>query len=171
MEIEVKAKIDDKERVVKALLSLGFTFLRKEFHEDIYFNGIDRDFKETDEALRVRDSNGKYFLTYKGPKLDKISKSREEIEVEVKDKEKMIKILEKLGFKKVRVIKKVREVYKLNDITACIDEVEGLGLFLELEKEGSLEDVEKLLNILDKLNLRNNIIRKSYLELLEEGIK
>ncbi|WP_456471499.1 class IV adenylate cyclase [Methanocaldococcus sp.] len=169
MEIEVKAKIDNKDEIINKLKSLGFTFLRREVQEDIYFNGIDRDFKETDEALRVRDSNNTYFLTYKGPKLDNISKSREEIEVKIEDKDKMVKILEKLGFKRSLTVRKVREVYKFRDILACIDEVEGLGLFLELEKEGNLEDVEKLLNILKKLNLNNKIIRESYLEMLMKG--
>ena len=36
-------------------------------------------------------------MTYKGPKIDKISKTREEIEVKIEDGHKMEKILEKLG--------------------------------------------------------------------------
>ncbi|WP_423792250.1 class IV adenylate cyclase [Methanocaldococcus indicus] len=171
-EIEVKAKIDNKEEIIKKLKSLNFSFVKKEYQEDIYFNGIDRDFKETDEALRIRDVCGNYYLTYKGPKLDKISKSREEIEVRIEDKEKMKNILKKLGFKEVRVIKKCREIYKKdNNITVCIDDVEGLGTFIELEKEAeeyNKNDVQELLNLLELLNIsKENIITKSYLEMME----
>ncbi|ACV24264.1 class IV adenylate cyclase [Methanocaldococcus fervens] len=171
IEVEVKVKIDDKDKIAEQLKNLGFKFVKKKFQEDIYFNGIDRDFRETDEALRIRDEDGKFFVTYKGPKIDKISKTREEIEVGIEDKEKMRQIFIKLGFKEVPPIRKVREIYKKDDIGASIDEVEGLGLFLELEK--SIPDINKkdkvldeLMEILKSLNIsRENIIRKSYLEL------
>ena len=89
IEVEIKIKIDNKDEIAEKLENLGFVFVRKKFQEDIYFNGIDRDFRETDEALRIRDEDGNFFVTYKGPKIDKISKTREEIEVKIEDKEKM----------------------------------------------------------------------------------
>ncbi|MEO2117428.1 MAG: class IV adenylate cyclase [Methanocaldococcus sp.] len=171
IEVEIKVKIDDKDKVVEQLKKLGFKFIKKKFQEDIYFNGIDRDFRETDEALRIRDEDGTFFVTYKGKKIDKISKTREEIEVKIEDKEKMRQIFKKLGFKEVPPIRKIREIYKKGDIEASIDDVEGLGLFLELEK--SVIDInekdsalEELIEILKALNIsKDNIIRKSYLEL------
>ena len=171
IEVEIKVKIDDKDEVVEQLKNLGFKFIKKKFQEDIYFNGIDRDFRETDEALRIRDEDGNFFVTYKGPKIDKISKTREEIEVRIEDKEKMRQIFKRLGFKEVKPIKKIREIYRKGDIEASIDDVEGLGLFLELEK--SISDInekdkvlEELIEILKALNIsKDNIIRKSYLEL------
>ena len=171
IEVEIKVKIDDKDKVVEQLKNLGFKFIKKKFQEDIYFNGIDRDFRETDEALRIRDEDGNFFVTYKGPKIDKISKTREEIEVRIEDKEKMRQIFKKLGFKEVPPIRKIREIYKKGDIEASIDDVEGLGLFLELEK--SISDInekdrilDELMGILKSLNIsKDNIIRKSYLEL------
>ncbi|XRO76260.1 class IV adenylate cyclase [Methanocaldococcus sp. 10A] len=171
IEVEIKVKIDDKDKVVEQLKNLGFKFIKKKFQEDIYFNGIDRDFKETDEALRIRDEDGNFFVTYKGPKIDKISKTREELEVNIEDKEKMRQIFKKLGFKEVPPIRKIREIYKKGDIEASIDDVEGLGLFLELEKAISdINEKERVLNelidILKSLNISSdNIIRKSYLEL------
>ncbi|AIJ06403.1 adenylyl cyclase CyaB [Methanocaldococcus bathoardescens] len=171
IEVEIKVKIDDKDKVVEQLKNLGFKFIKKKFQEDIYFNGIDRDFRETDEALRIRNEDGNFFVTYKGPKIDKISKTREEIEVKIENKEKMRQIFKKLGFKEVPPIRKIREIYKKGDIEASIDDVEGLGLFLELEK--SISDInekdrilEELMDILKSLNIsKDNIIRKSYLEL------
>ncbi|NPA62050.1 MAG: class IV adenylate cyclase [Methanococci archaeon] len=171
IEVEIKVKINNKEEISKKLEELGFKYIKRKFQEDIYFNGIDRDFKKTDEALRIRDEDGNFFITYKGPKLDNISKTREEIEVKIEDKEKMRKILKKLGFKEVPPIRKIREIYKKGDIEASIDEVDSLGIFLELEKSvKSMEEKDnalaEILNILKALNISNdNIIRKSYLEL------
>jgi adenylate cyclase class 2 len=171
IEVEIKVRIKNKEEIAEKLKKLGFKFIKKKFQEDIYFNGIDRDFRKTDEALRIRDDNGTYYVTYKGPKIDRISKTREEIEVRIDDKEKMRMIFKKLGFREVRPIRKVREIYKKDDITASIDDVEGLGLFLELEKNiyninEKDEALKELMEILKALNIsRDNTIRKSYLEL------
>ncbi|CAB3287961.1 Adenylate cyclase [Methanocaldococcus lauensis] len=176
IEVEIKVKIDNKDEIIEKLKKFGFKFIKKKFQEDIYFNGIDRDFRKTDEALRIRDDDGTFFITYKGPKLDNISKTREEIEVKIEDKEKMRLILKKLGFKEVLPIRKIREIYKKGDIIASIDNVEGLGLFLELEKSISDSEITKkdeilneLLDLLKSLNIsKDKIIRKSYLELRGE---
>ena len=171
IEVEIKVRIKNKDEIAERLKKLGFKFIKKKFQEDIYFNGIDRDFRKTDEALRIRDDNGTYYVTYKGPKIDRISKTREEIEVRIDDKEKMRMIFKKLGFREVRPIRKVREIYKKDDITASIDDVEGLGLFLELEKNiyninEKDEALKDLMEILKALNIsKDNTIRKSYLEL------
>jgi adenylate cyclase class 2 len=171
IEVEIKVRIKNKDEIAERLKKLGFKFIKRKFQEDIYFNGIDRDFRKTDEALRIRDEDGTYYVTYKGPKIDRVSKTREEIEVKIDDKEKMRLIFKKLGFKEVRPIRKVREIYKKEDITASIDDVEGLGLFLELEKNiyninEKDEALEELMETLKALNIsKDNTIRKSYLEL------
>jgi len=171
IEVEIKVRIKNKDEIAERLKKLGFKFIKRKFQEDIYFNGIDRDFRKTDEALRIRDEDGTYYVTYKGPKIDKVSKTREEIEVKIDDKEKMRLIFKKLGFKEVRPIRKVREIYKKEDITASIDDVEGLGLFLELEKNiyninEKDEALKELMETLKALNIsKDNTIRKSYLEL------
>jgi len=171
IEVEIKVRIKNKDEIAERLKKLGFKFIKRKFQEDIYFNGIDRDFRKTDEALRIRDEDGTYYVTYKGPKIDRVSKTREEIEVKIDDKEKMRLIFKKLGFKEVRPIRKVREIYKKEDITASIDDVEGLGLFLELEKNiyninEKDEALKELMETLKALNIsKDNTIRKSYLEL------
>ena len=83
IEVEVKAKIDNFEDMEKKLENLGAIKSKKEFQEDIYFNSPIVDFAKTDEALRIRttkENNEKnIFITYKGPKIDSKSKTREEI--------------------------------------------------------------------------------------------
>ena len=97
IEVELKGYADSKvfERVKES-----FKFLRREYHEDTYYQHPCRDFSRTDEALRirVRRFNGHFeaFLTYKGPKIDEVSKTREEIEAMVEDEELVPQTVEKL---------------------------------------------------------------------------
>jgi len=65
---------------------------------DIYYNSPCRDFGKTDEALRLRNEGGQIFLTYKGKKLDAMSKTRKEVEVEVAGFDNMEDVLLSLGF-------------------------------------------------------------------------
>jgi len=138
-------------------------FLGERLEEDIYFSSPIKNFKETDEALRIRKSQGNTILTYKGPKIDKISKSREEIETFVSGDIKII--LERLGFNKFIEIKKKRKLYQYNEFMISIDDVEGLGEYIEVElKSEKKEDVKKIEHLFDILYLDSE--RRSYLELL-----
>ena len=99
---------------------------------DTYFAAPHRDFAKTDEALRIRSLDGQAVLTYKGPKLDSVSKTREELETPV-DEATTTGILHALGFSEAGVVRKKREVFRAGEITVCLDAVEGLGEFLEVE--------------------------------------
>ncbi|WP_461865129.1 class IV adenylate cyclase [Thermococcus sp.] len=177
IEIELKGYAD--ERIFEKVRA-KFEFMRRERQEDVYFQHPCRDFAETDEALRIRIKkfNGHFeaFLTYKGPKLDSISKTREEIEVPINDVEAYLTILRHLGFKEVISVEKTREKYYVEKgVTITLDEVEGLGKFVEIEElagEGAdIEgEVKKLRRILMELGVRK-FERKSYLELLQRGMK
>ncbi len=165
MEVEVKFKVEGD--VLKRIESIA-EFLKEVREEDYYFNHPCRDFRESDEALRIRKSDG-VFLTYKGPKVDAETKTREEIEVEIDEFEKAFKMLERLGFKFVAKVSKVRRIYALNDVKVTMDRVEGLGEFVEIELESEeLEEGKKrIFEIAKALGLKNPI-RESYLELLSK---
>lgn len=174
IEIELKGYANDKvfERVRET-----FEFMRKEVHEDIYFAHPCRDFSKTDEALRIRIKrfNGHFeaLLTYKGPKIDEISKTRREIEVSIDNVDAYIELLYALGFREVLTIKKTREKYYVEKgVTITLDEIEDLGKFVEIEKlekdERKIkEEVKRLKMILESLGIKQ-FERKSYLELLIE---
>lgn len=55
-EVEIKAALGDitAEEIEKRAQSRGFIYARTLEENDVYFNGNDRDFMKTDEALRVR---------------------------------------------------------------------------------------------------------------------
>lgn len=183
LEAELKASLAgvSAEAVLDRALALGFAPEEWVRETDIYFNGNDRDFRRTDEALRLRsvrhlpDGGGACLLTYKGPKLDRVSNARTEHETAVSDGEPAKKLLEALGFQQFAVVEKVRRTYRLKDVKLCLDEVTGLGSFLELEIVAPSEDcraaaVDRLLALLDELGVaRDRLSRRSYLEQLLAG--
>jgi len=166
MEIEIKCYCDDDEKIKKNLQEIGARFIEKRTESDIYFNHPSRNFGETDEALRLRTVNGKCLITYKGPKVSRITKARVEHETETEDFETMKNILLSLGFFESGIVKKERHIFSFGGIEISIDYVEGLGTFVEIEKIGELKDeIEKeLFDIAAKLGL-SKFERRSYLEL------
>ena len=168
IEVEVKARAEkDTQEKIKAL---GAKLLKVENHHDLYFNSPLRDFKVSDEALRIRIKEEGARLTYKGPKLDQETKSRLEWTVKIDDPVQMGQILLVLGFELSAEVCKRRTKYSFGDIVIALDEVEGLGSFLEVEAVGDIGwemQRTKVLSVLAGLGLGGSI-RSSYLELLEE---
>ena len=118
IEIEIKAKITNPKLAFEKIKKIGGEYSHTEIQRDIYFNGKSKDFKKTDEALRIREiPDGDDFiniLTFKGPKLDSETKTRKEIEVTIDNKENMTDILINLGYKPSAIVNKVRRIAILN---------------------------------------------------------
>lgn len=170
IEIEIKARADH-DALRRKLKQEGAALERTVEQTDIYFNAPDRDFGRTDEALRLRNEGGQIFLTYKGKKLDPLSKTRKEVDVEVADFSKMEDILLSLGYKKTLQVHKMRELYHLEGALVCMDNVNGLGEFVELETlaadEGDIpQRRDFLIRTLRRLGVSGELIRESYLEML-----
>lgn len=181
-EVEVKVPIADIEMMEQKLLALGARFLNAEVQIDTYVDHPCRAFGKTDEAVRVRTrqpvgntkpapSRSINELTYKGPKVDKKTKTRLEYTVGIDDTDSLSAILESLGFKRVGKIIKKRKFYSLREITISIDDVESVGLFLELESiahsKKEMESAKKtIFDLLDELGFDpRQSIRDSYLQL------
>jgi len=168
LEVEVKLRVGPE--ALEKLKGLA-KYLGEKVEEDLYFNfdcegGCCRDFAKTDEAIRVRRSD-KCYLTYKGPKVGKEVKAREEIEFEVGDCEKVKKFLEKLCLKPVITVKKRRKLFKYGNLTITFDEVEGLGTFVEIEGFGE-EAKEEVLRAWKELFPEAEKVDKTYLEMILE---
>ena len=177
IEVEVKAKIENFQDMEKKLEKLGAIKSKKEFQEDIYFNSPIVDFAKTDEALRIRttkeNDSENIFITYKGPKIDSKSKTREEIEINIEDSAKCAKIFETLGFNKVRAVKKNRQYYKYENFEISLDDVEGLSPYMEIEialEDGTdyNEAQNRIFELFSELGIEDGFERTSYLELLEK---
>ena len=105
---------------------------------DTYFQSPINDFQQTDEALRIRQIHTKektqtVEVTYKGPKLGNDMKVREELTISTEKYSDTLKIFERLGFRSVAEIKKKRVNWKKDSIVISLDEVIGLGTFIEAE--------------------------------------
>ncbi|MEX2684972.1 MAG: class IV adenylate cyclase [Candidatus Sigynarchaeota archaeon] len=181
LEIEIKAKIPSVEQLAERITKAGAIFECDLVHEDYYFDKPAKlgSFARTDEALRLRVSRnvteGKVeaFLTYKGPKVDATTKTREEIDVGVADAGKVRRLLTMIGFKEVIVIKKVRKHYLHGEIGIMLDRVEGLpDPYMEVEivvdDEATLDARrEQLFRYLAGFGIgRDMSERRSYLELV-----
>lgn len=173
IEVEAKAHAKDLDSIEKKILEMGGKLVWQGEEKDTYFAHPVRDFAKTDEALRVREEEGKYFLTYKGPKLDSETKTREEIAIRVDDFQSITDILKNLGFNEYGVVKKHRKKMLLGKYEVCLDSVGNLGEFVEIEiltpshlMSHEVDELrEEVLEILGQLGLTRTE-RRSYLELL-----
>lgn len=165
--MEVEAKFRLKEGVLEKIEKIA-SFVEEKEEFDLYFTHPCRDFAKTDEALRLRVEK-KVKMTYKGPRIDGETKTREEINVQIDDFESAVRLLEALGFKKFRSVKKTRRIFRIDDAVICVDRVEGLGDFIEIEVK-SLAEKEEIFRIAEILGYsREESIRASYLELKIRG--
>lgn len=144
---------------------------------DTYYDHPTRDFAETDEVLRLRRESPRdegdevAVLTYKGPRVDDRSKSRQEVETGLDDPAATDGILHALGFDAAATVEKSRERYALDGFVIALDEVAGLGQFVEVEAEGEVAAIETLregaFEVCRALDLDpDESVRTSYLGLL-----
>lgn len=191
IEVEVKVQISDPSSLRQEFEKQGGIYKLSLIHEDTYYNmpkGL-RNLAFTDEALRIRNSiefsreekkrpkSSICYFTYKGKKVDKVSKSRKEVEVVFDDAKSLKEILSVLGFREIFTVKKERELYEFeykdNRIEALIDYLPILKTYF-LEVEIIAESIEQLEEKRDLLfnflylfgYSKYDSIRESYLELI-----
>ncbi len=147
---------------------------------DLYFSHPARDFSQTDEALRLRRTDNETCITYKGPKLDSTTKTRREIELPLPDDfDSFRTLLEVLGFRPVLEVRKKRisgtVVWQNREVILSVDEVAGLGNYLEMELLSEPEQLAAasscLHSLATHLGLKNSE-RRGYIQLLlDQGAK
>jgi adenylate cyclase class 2 len=179
LEVEMKFPVAAFAPVERRLADWGAQPLPPCTNADHYFNAPDRDFGTTDEALRLRRIGTVNHITYKGPKRPGPAKVRTEIEVALAEGDgparDFIAILENLGYRPVAVVRKHRRGYHLQRegyaLEVCLDDVEGLGRFAEVEILAPEEELDKanaaLQRVAADLGLSGSE-RRSYLEMLLE---
>ncbi len=179
LEIEVKFTVADRSALERRLLERQAPADAPRQDEDHYFNAPDRDFAQTDEAFRMRRIGQANFVTYKGPKLDRETKTRTEIEVPLAEGDAaatdFARLLTQLGYRPVAIVRKQRQVYHLSEdgfaVEVCLDEVDGLGSFAELEIIAPHAQLDAAKAVLARLTTEFGLgpsERRSYLQLLLE---
>ena len=182
IEVEVKLPVENLDSIKEKLLKMGFEETGCIEERDTYFDNQQGEIRANGEALRVRETKdhfsgkSRYQINFKGKKLDACTMTREELETGVENGAVCRNILQAIGYlpAEPEVIKN-RTMLRKEPVTACLDNVHGLGEFLELEiladseekKETALEQIE---NILNSLGYRiSDTVRMSYLSMLQKN--
>ena len=174
-EVELKVRADHDE-VREQLDEADATLVGTAEQGDVYYDAPDRNFAETDEALRVRtertDEETETRLTYKGPLVEQASKTREEAKTTVGDSDALSDILSGLGYEPAAEVHKERTRFRMREYTVTLDRVDGLGEFVEVETEveNDIETArEGARDVMETIGLDpDEQIRTSYLGLLLE---
>ena len=170
LEVESKYRSPGNEKIEKALLRLGAKKISTQSMEDVYFAHPSRDFGKTDEALRLRKHDAGSELTYKGPRMKTDnSKAREEVTLKTDNPLTAQRIVERLGFKGFLIVKKTRSSYVLDKLRVDVDNVDGLGEYVELEVlTESPERAASLLELARKELDLEKLEPRTYLEMIVE---
>jgi adenylate cyclase class 2 len=178
-EVELKFSLSGPERICRNADALGAQWSTPIRQCDTYFAHPSRDFAVTDEAFRLRTVGDRHWLTYKGPLVDRETKTRQEVEVPLADgpltAQQVTAMLAGLGFREVRRVQKTRRSAHVSwqncDVEISLDEVDGLGSFVEIEiiaDEARWEAAKSTaMSLAGHLNL-STTERRSYLQLLIE---
>jgi adenylate cyclase, class 2 len=179
-EVEQKFVLADPAAVAAKLSALGARAVGECEQVDCYLSHPVRDFSLSDEALRIRQVDGRSLVTYKGPKIDRETKTRQEIELALPEgpttAQDFGRLFAALGFAPVGEVRKKRRTFELAwqgyDVEAALDSVTGLGEFVELEISATEKTLDAarsaLISLATSLQLGTSE-RRSYLELLLEG--
>lgn len=140
-EIEIKYRVPDHEALARRLEKTGAHADEPRDQVDRFYTSLSRDFAQTGEAVRIRSEGADNYVTYKGPRWQGPTKTRQEIELAFapgeEAREKMGAFLEALGFKALAQVQKRRRTFhassKGRPIEVVLDTVEGIGLFAEVE--------------------------------------
>jgi adenylate cyclase class 2 len=170
LEVETKIRVADLSLVRRRLGDLGAKQSGVSTQRDVYLNAPYRDFAVTDEALRIRYTDDFTEVTYKGAKIPTSGlKTRPEVNLHVDSGERFEELMQGLGFTPVAEVKKTREEYRWKGASIALDEVEGLGTFVEIEviTEKSAASAERLVEEIQKeIGIEGPHITVSYLEML-----
>ncbi len=156
-EIELKFKVNNLNEIIEKLEDKNCKLSEKLVQYDtIYVENLSNvESTEGSIWLRVRKENDKIELNYK--KQSKNLMESEEIEFVVSSYEKANLFLKSLGYKPWVEVNKIRRNTKYKDCNICIDEVEKLGSFIELEllinKNDDIDYEHQLLDIAKELNI------------------
>lgn len=151
-EIEVLVKLFDKKKDVLNVLGRFRHSGKSRVLDSYYFHpklNILRPEKNgrLRECLRLRAEDGKYFIAYKKDYFNShdVWKYSDEHETVVDSFEAISRILKHLGFKVLVKVDNTKHKFVHGDYEIVVEEVKGLGLFLEAEYKGnSRTDPEKI---------------------------
>lgn len=170
IELEAKIRVENFTDLRRRLRLASARRLGVRLEQNIFFDDESANLRRNDCGLRLRQmrSGGKgpmtCVLTYKGPRQPGRLKRREELELPLSDATAAAAILNRLGYRRAMMFEKRRESWLIRHCRIELDEVKGLGRFVEVEGPNA----KAIGLVLKKLSLdRSELIRQSYPQLLE----
>jgi predicted adenylyl cyclase CyaB len=165
---EFKARCSDPRDVIRRVRVAGARWLSKEHQVDTYY-------RVAEGRLKVRETGKHDELVwyFRGDTLR--SKRSDVLMMSLPDVSSVKATLARtLGVK--AIVEKVRRVYLRENVRVHVDDVRGLGHFVEIESVGAVKDFPRLQQQAEEmarvLGLRpNDLIRGSYCDLLMDSRK
>jgi adenylate cyclase class 2 len=134
-EIEVKYRVDDLEAVIAALKSRGIEVSDPLHQDDQAYAPAGWQFGDSKigvSFLRLRTVAGRHYFTLKQPAQNE--QACVEYETEVEDREAMHHAALHMGYRPTVRIIKTRRTASIGSCSLCIDDLEGVGGFIEAER-------------------------------------
>ncbi len=151
-EIEVKFRIPKAKLVgIRKWLGKHGKKIGSYHHIEYYLDNPEKSFTfvspegfvDASDYLRVRMTSKGESVCFKHWHYDEESKSHthcDEYETEVKDGKALLELLKAIGFTNSIVVDKKRESFATKEFEVVIDEVKGLGSFVEVELKKRVSD-------------------------------
>ena len=168
LEIEKKYYIKNAtiDELTKIIEKRGAEYVGENKQCDIYFNVPGRDSLTSKECLRIRESKTKKEITYKPPTKDEDMNSdffaKKEVNLSIQDIEIAKILLLDIGCTILAEVKKERKRFRLDKFKIFIDNIQNVGLFIEIEIMDTSDNIKKNISEIDRLmeslNINNYVI-------------
>jgi adenylate cyclase, class 2 len=167
-EVEAKYRVLDDEAVAQRLADHGISLSESVRQDDQAYAPNEWNYglsKVGVSFARLRTQDGRHLFTLKKPIDNEMTCL--EFETVIADREQMHLALLQMGFRPTVRIVKNRRTGSFGDVTVCLDELEDVGLFLEVERVVSAEDdglkiQSELDDFVASINLRTERLSETY---------
>lgn len=163
IEVELKFPLYNHEELIKQLNSIAESKMKEDYQRDTYYIPPHKNFlekKPISEWLRIRETKNKSTVNYKNwhNSEDKKAVSCDEFETSLKDAAVLKNIFKNLDFKEIIVVEKNRKTWMYKNAKISVDNVAGLGYFIEIEAKENFSDINEakkhIHSILSELNAK-----------------
>ena len=134
-EIEVKYRVEDLEALQAVLKAQGIELSDPVFQDDQAYAPASWQFGDSKlgvSFLRLRTVSGRHYFTLKKPAGN--AQACLEHETEVTDRDAMHHAAIHMGYRPTVRIAKTRRTATIGDWSLCVDDLDGIGGFLEVEQ-------------------------------------
>lgn len=172
-EIELKLAVADHAAVRAAVEAEGGRYVGSFEQTDQFYDSADGRLRRAGSGLRIRqirqvdgeaaDVDARPEVTFKGPRrMDAKAKVRPEYQTRLDDAKALATIFGACGLEPFAVVRKTRTSFLLDPCMVELDELEGVGPFVEIE--GPSE--EAVFHVSRRLGLGGEPIHESYLAMV-----